>query len=230
MDLLGVATICLALATVWMALEVRQGRIESGKATTRVALRGALMEQMENARRVYALDPARLAAEFPARARKAEPDWGQVQSLLRSLDLPPELAAYLMWLAGDTRRVWDQIARKLDAYVFPNGIPDRLYADWWLLLDRVQVAAALAAAELTRRGCRVDGASVDGVTWMLPKVAPGGRASTQLTEETYLLAPRFPADKAYAGASPAARDAHAQRILAATQEKLASASEAARPR
>jgi hypothetical protein len=65
---------------------------------------------------------------------------------------------------------------------------------------------------------------------MLPKVAPGGRASTQLTEETYLLAPRFPADKAYAGASPAARDAHAQRILAATQEKLASASEATRPR
>ena len=63
------------------------------------------------------------------------------------------------------------------------------------------------------------------VTWM-GRSACEGRAGAQLTEQTYLQAPRFPSDKAYVTASPAARDAHAASILAGKQAQLAAAGNA----
>jgi hypothetical protein len=208
-----------------MALEVRQGRIESGKSIARVALRGALMEQIENARRLQARDLDRLPQDQVHTLGAAAPAWEQTVSLLRSVDLPAELSVYLQWIIGDTSRVWSGVLRQV------GELPDiasavALKTDWSLVLERVQIVGALCAAELGRRGHRADGLVADKAVWMLPAFWPEGRAGTQLTEQTYLQAPRFPSDKAYVTASPAARDAHAASILAGKQEKLAAASDA----
>jgi hypothetical protein len=190
---LACATAVLAVATVWLALEQRQGRIEAGDARARVALRAALGEQLENARRWHSSDPSR-GAEVLQALRSAGPEFEATTRLLSEVDLPAELAAYLLWLVGDTRRAWDTFRALLNRIAPADGSVPTVHPsnstaqdDWGLILERLQVAACLVAAEASRRGYGVDGAIVDHVRWALPRVWPERmRVGTQVSESTYL--------------------------------------------
>jgi hypothetical protein len=225
--ILACATVVLAFATVWLAREQRRGRIEAGHTQVRAALRAALGEQLENARRWHPRDPSRGAEALQA-LRSAGPEFEASTRLLSEVDLPPELAAYLLWLVGDTRRAWDTFRALLDRVAPADGSVPTVHPsnssardDWGLILDRLQVAACLVAAEASRRGYGVDGAIVDHVRWELPQVWPERmRALTQVSENTYFEAPPFPSDSAFARCSFGARDAKANELLAAAQASL----------
>ena len=224
---LASATVVLACATVGLALEQRHGRIEAGRARERVALRAALAEQLENARRWHPRDPNRGDEALQA-LRSAGPNFKATARLHSEIDLPAELAVYLQWLIGDTRRAWDAFRALLDRVAPTDGSVPTVHPtnsdvrnDWELILERFQVVACLLAAEASRRGYGVDAAIVDHVRWELPQVWPERmRALTQVSESTYLEAPPFPSDSAYARCSFGARDAKANELQAAAQASL----------
>ena len=225
--LLACATVVLAGATVWLAFDQRRGRIEARHALVRVALRAALGEQLENARRWHPRDPSRGDEALQA-LRSAAPDFEATTRLLSEVDLPAELAAYLLWVIGDTRRAWDALRALLDSVAPTDGSAPTSHPtnssvrnDWEVILERLQVAACLLAAEASRRGFGVDAGIVAHVRWELPQVWPERmRALTQVSESTYLEAPPFPSDPAYARCSFAARDAKANELQAAAQASL----------
>jgi len=224
---LAFATVVLACATVWLAVEQRRARIEAGHARVRTALRAALGEQLENARRWHARDPSR-GNDALQSLRSAGPTFEATARLLSEVDLPAELAAYLLWLIGDTRRAWDTFRALLDRIAPADGSVPTIHPsnsnagnDWRLILERLQVAACLVAAEASRRGYGVDGAIVDHVRWELPQVWPERmRVLTQVSESTYFEAPPFPSDPAYATCSAGARDLKASDLRAAAQSSL----------
>lgn len=98
--------------------------------------------------------------------------------------------------------------------------------DWTLILERLQVMACLLAAEASRRGYGADAAIVDQVRWEFPEVwAERTRALTQLSEGTYLEAPPFPSDPAYARCGVGPRDARANELITAVQASVVSRAE-----
>lgn len=227
--ILPVATVALAGATVWLALEQRRGRMVAAHERIRVALRAALAEQLENGRRWHRCDPNRGDPALQS-LRDAGPIFDITARLLSVVDLPSEFAAYLLWLMGDTRRAWDEIRGLLDRVAPADGSPRPVHPnnssvrdDWDLILERLQVMACLLAAEASRRGYGVDAAIVDQVRWELPRVWPERmRAMTQVSESTYLEAPSFPSDPAYARCGVGPRDGKANELSAAAQASLAS--------
>lgn len=226
---LALATVGLAVATVWLAFEQRRGRIDARDMRVRTALRAALGEQLENARRWHRRDPSRGEEALQA-LRSIGPAFEATTRLLSEIDLPAELAAYLLWLIGDTRRAWDSFRALLDRIApadasVPTVHPSNSSArnDWELILERLQVAVCLVAAEASRRGYGVDGEIADHAPWALPKVWPERmRILTQVSESTYFEAPPFPLDPAYARCSVGARDAKANELQAAAQASLLS--------
>ena len=88
-----------------MAREIRKERIDTAKEKVRGALRSALMEQLENARRWHTAKPDRKGYD-PDEYRFAEPVMEQLNTLARDVDLPSDLAGYLIWLVAHVRRTW----------------------------------------------------------------------------------------------------------------------------
>ena len=220
--ILAAATVVLAGGTVWLALEQRQGRIDAAHQRVRVALRAALAEQLENGRRWHRCDPNRGDAALQS-LRVAGPSFDVTTRLLSVVDLPPEFAAYLLWLMGDTRRAWDALRGLLDLVAPADGsVPtvspnnSNVRSDWKLIIERLQVMSCLLAAEASRRGYDADAAIVDQLRWELPEVwAERMRFSTKLSEVMYLDAPAFPSDPAYAKCGVGQRDARANELMAA---------------
>jgi hypothetical protein len=224
----ALATLALALVTGWMAREIRKERIDTAKEKVRGALRSALMEQLENARRWHTAKPDRKGYD-PDEYRFAEPVMEQLNTLARDVDLPSDLAGYLIWLVAHVRRTWAEYAAMLDkADETDQKILDRVEVRrvWGLGLDDVQVLAGLVACELTRRGHAADAAVIQSVPWMLPEKWGEGRTSTMITFVTYMGAPRFPASPFFAPQSPGSRDKRAAEVSAATAEHLRASEEA----
>ena len=220
--IVALATLALAGATVWMAREIRTERIESQKERVRGALRAALMEQLENTRRWYVAKPDR-KGDNTEDYRFAEPVLVELAALARDVDLPGDAAAYLMWLVADVRRVWAEYNAMLDKVTGTyHGVVEKNEARrvWGLGFDHLQVITGLVAAELRRRSHKPDATVVESVIWMLPESWAGGRTNTMVAQTTYLAAPKFPADPAFAEFSASARDQHAAEIAAATQARL----------
>jgi hypothetical protein len=230
---IALATLGLAIATAWMAWEVHQERIQASHERVRGALRAAMMEQLENARRWYRANPSR-RGDDPTALRILEPEMQDTRRLFRDVDLPSDLAGYLLWLIGDTGRVWDEHTTLLNEVASSAGSIDKseMRRLWGLGLERLQVSAGLVAGELRRRGYTADAAVVASLIWMMPEVWPGGmqaRGFTQVSEATYLAAPQFPRDPSFADCTPDARDAHAGQLSAERQARMRDAS-AALPR
>jgi len=227
-SVVALATLGLAVATGWMAREIRKERIDTAKERVRGALRAALMEQLENTRRWHNAKPDRKGYD-PDEYRFAEPVMDQLTVLARDVDLPSDLAGYLIWLVAHLHRTWAEYATMLDkADETDQKILDRneVRRVWGLGLDDVQVIASLDASELRRRGHAADAAESESVPWMLPEKWGDGRTNTMITFVTYMGAPRFPADPFFAPQSPASRDKRAAEIAAGTEEKLRASEEA----
>jgi hypothetical protein len=223
----AVGTILLAGATVALAWQERRGRLEARDARIRTALRAALAEQLENMRRLHRRDPSRgRPALLALRATKVRFD--RLLRLLDRVDLPSELAAYLIWLAGDTRGRWSWFQGLLDKVTPADDASPNVHAgnttvreDWELILERVQVAGCLVSGEMHRRGFSTDAATIDRVAWGLPKVWPPTiRTGTRISESTFFDAPPFPADPAYARCDVPAREAKAAELEQASQDAL----------
>lgn len=222
---LAVVTVALAAATVWLALEQRKGRIEAERNRIRIVMRGALAEQLENMRRLHGREPSRGQPALLA-LRASGPTFDRIGKLVREVALPAELAAYLIWLIGETQQRWSLFEGLLDDVAPLDGSVGRVHAtnstvhsDWKLILERTQIAGCLVAAELARLGFRADAAIVDKVAWSAPAVWPSEmRAMTRVSEGVYFDGPPFPRAVAYGRCGPSSRDAQA----AATQPSIPS--------
>src|SRR5258706_4117526 len=111
--LVGIGTLALALATVWLALEQRRTRLHAERRRVRTLLRAAVAEQLENMRRLHPRDPSRGQPALIA-LRDSGPTFDSLRRLVEELDLPPDLAAYLIWLVGDAQQRWSAFRGLLD--------------------------------------------------------------------------------------------------------------------
>ncbi len=223
----ALSTLALALATGWMAREIRQERIETAKERVRGALRAALMEQLENARRWHTAKPDR-KGDDPNEYKFPAPAFDQLSALARDVDLPADVAAYLIWLVADVHRAWAAYMAMLDQVQGTyHGVVEKNEARriWGLGLDHLQVITGLVAGELRRRGHAADAEVTGRVLWMLPETWPGGRATTMVAQVTYMSAPKFPADPTFTQDSPAGRDQRAAEISAASRARLQASQE-----
>jgi hypothetical protein len=206
----AIATFALGLATVWLALETRQARLETRNADDRRILRTALTEHLNNLRMWVAHDPARGEPSIEW-LRGATPRLDALQSMTHQLDLPADLVPYLVWLMGTIDELWTQIDLTLNWPVGPNGTLtvnwERLPNEWRVMVERLQVAAALIAGEARRRGFDDIAAPYDLSPWVIPLTwEEHGREMMSANDSALRGAPPFPADAAFAGSAPGARD------------------------
>jgi hypothetical protein len=124
---------------------------------------------------------------------------------------------YLIWLTSSVGDHWGRIEANLDALptVWGSDPPApllegsdlaKLKDDWLVMVERLQVLAALTAAEARRRGMQDVAGLYDVVQWtVVPQRPPRWR-------ELMAIAcrpdgdPPFPLDEAFAHVRPEARD------------------------
>jgi hypothetical protein len=221
----AIGTLGLAGATVALAWQQRRARIDAREVRIRTALRAALAEQLENMRRLQGRDPSRGRPALLA-LRATQVRFDRLLRLLDRVDLPGELAAYLIWLAGDTRgrsavfrELLDKVTPPADGSADVHAGNTTVREDWEMLLERIQVAGCLVAGEMDRRGFATDAVTIDRVAWSLPKVwPPTFRRNTRISETTYFGAPPFPSGPAYSRCDVPARDAQAAQVNQASQD------------
>ena len=206
-------TLALAVATFVVAWETRAVRREAADSQVRRALRAAMAEQLENCRRWLAINPS-MGQPSLRRLYTAEPRMTALQGLLEAVDTPADLAAYLVWLRGMIADAWRVLEETLPLIVPLDGSPPErapentnIRNDHAVMVDRLQVTAALIAAEAARRGFAETAGLNDVSPWTIVQEGPNGaREVTDATDHAYHGAPPFPSDPAYADARPAARD------------------------
>jgi hypothetical protein len=206
----AIATLALGGATVWLGWQTRQARVEAHSTDERRILRAALAEQLNNCRMWVTHDPARGQPSFEW-LRGAAPRLHSLQAMIQELELQADLVPYLVWLIGTLDELWTQIDRTLNWPVGPDGIltvnEERLPDEWRVMVERLQVAAALVAGEARRRGFDDLAAPHELSPWVIPRAwEERGRELMSTNDIPFRGAPPFPADPAFARAAPAARD------------------------
>jgi hypothetical protein len=206
----AIGTFGLGMATVWLGWQTRQARIEAQSTDERRILRAALAQQLDNCRLWVTRDPARGEASFE-RLRRATPRLEALQSMIHRLDLQADVVLYIVWLIGTINDWWAQIDHTLNTPTGPNGTPrvnqQGLPDEWRVMVERLQVAAALVAGEARRRGFDDLAGPYDKSPWVVvPMWEERGRQSVSMTDVSSRGAPPFPADSSFAEATPTARD------------------------
>jgi hypothetical protein len=207
----------LAVATFWLAWEARKARREARRDEERRILRAALAEQLDNLRAWTSRDPMR--GEPAVRGLQgAEPRLASIASLLDRLELQPDLVAYLIWLTSAVGDHWGRIELSLssawggtEAWTGgPSPLNDTLASqltdDWRAMVERLQVLAALAAAEARRRGVDDVAAPHDVAPWSIVPQRPPRWRELMAIAGIQRGEPPFPSDPAFVGVRPAARD------------------------
>ena len=206
----------LAIATFWLAWEARTARQGARADDERRILRTALAEQLDNCRAWTSRDPTR--GEPAVRALQgAEPRLAAIAGLVDRLDLQPDLVAYLIWLTSVVADLWSRIesaigrlpeswASNPPTLTLDASTLEELGSDWRLMVERLQVAAALTAAEARRRGLDDVASTHDVVPWTVVPERPDRWRELMALNAPLSGEPRFPADPAFAAATPAARD------------------------
>lgn len=233
--LVALGTGALAVATFWLALESHKARAEAKTEAVRGILRAALAEQLDNCRAWFTRDPSRGDASLGA-LRRAEPNLKSTVVLLESVDLPADLVAYLVWHLGRIREDWDQFANRLDK-IMPHrsqsgaGVDNDSRDTWTLLVDRLQVLAALLAGEARRRGLAEVAAPYDAAPWVTVLERPDRERELRwVTDRAIRGGPAWPADPAFAVAEPSARDRAGAATGARQRDDLAQISDGIRSR
>ena len=128
-------------------------------------IRAALVEQLENCRSWQSRDPARGEPAW-ARLRDAEPRLAAIGTMVDRVDLPPDLAALLIWQIATIRELWPRVDGVRDAlHRTVNGLPNptrqaELRDLWCVMLGRLQVVASVDSIEHFAAG--------DGIDLLLP--------------------------------------------------------------
>jgi hypothetical protein len=212
----AIGTLALAGATFWLAREARKARTEAEEHERRTLLRAALVEQLDNCRAWITRDPAR-GGPAAKGLQGASPRLAAVNDLLGQLDLPPDLAAHLIWLTSAIGDHWGRIEVDLDELptVWGSSPPalqldgtalTGLTDDWRVMVEHLQTLAALVAAEARRRKMPEVAALHDVVPWtIVPERPPRWRELMALGGVQRGDAP-FPADAAFGSVRPEARD------------------------
>lgn len=204
--LVALGTLALAGATFKLVRETKQGREEERLERQRVAFRAALVEQLENLRPWPAVATTFLPVE---RLLGWAPTFEALSHLLGTVDLPGDLATYLVWAMAMVRE---------DNAGFQGQQADAARQDTDLaILERLQLIACLLAREARQRGFRdiAEAFPQDALwlPWLHPRVWPSGlRATAAQTERIYRFGPGFPQGPAYHGCLPEARDDLAQQL------------------
>jgi hypothetical protein len=174
-------------------------------------VRAALVEQLDNCRAWSSADPAR-GEPSVRNLHGAEPRLAAIGTMVDHVDLPPDLAAYLIWLTSTVGDQWGRIEVLLEqlADSWTRG-PDparegQLMDDWRAMVERLQVTAALPAAAARRRG-RADVAKLhDIVAWTVVPRRPDRWRELLAISDRMRGIPPFPADPAFVSVTPEARD------------------------
>ena len=135
-----------------------------------------------------------------------------MQRLVDEADLPADLAVYLVWITGRMRDEWawwpTVAAVGSSGSLSPADNPvNSGVGKWALMVDRLQVAAALVAGEASRQKFPEIRQAHDAAPWtvVLPG-PPGEREQRAATDRARLGAPAFPVGELYVQASPPIRD------------------------
>jgi hypothetical protein len=159
----------------------------------------------------------------------ATPTFERVTALVDSVDLPNDLAIYIIWLVGDTGRVLDDLSESFRPFAGlvdhggggTNFASTRIPADWSVVLDRLQVLLCLLQAEAGRRRMGPLAELGFDVSWTRPRVKPDGiRLGNRVADQVYFAAPTFPRGSAYARCDVGPREQEAARIAAAERASL----------
>ena len=209
--LVGGGTLTLAVATVWLALEARTTRTGAATAERRRLLRSALAEQLDSLRHWLGANPAHGDPALD-RIRRGEPRLTAVEDLLNRADLSPDLAVYLVWILGRIHEEW----LYWPTVIAVGGSDGESPADhpvnsgvgtWSRMVDRLQVVAALVAAEAARQGFDELQRTHDAAPWTTVLEGPDReRELRSMTDRAHLGAPTFPSGGAFVAVSPEARD------------------------
>ena len=217
---IALATLALAVATFWLGWQARrqvaafrEGRAEDLAEHRRSATRAAIAEAVENCRRCLSYEPKTQTAD--SRQVVAKPlDFAALTGLLGSMDLPPDLVAYLIWARGHAQALATQYGRVVDetwAGVM-NDAPafSQIRAIWDQQLDILQSVACLLRAH-AGSDATLEPASTgfEFRQWLAAREGPpNARLQTyQMILRPHYGAPGFPSSRpAYAVCAPEAKD------------------------
>lgn len=214
--IVGGGTMALALATFWLAFEARKARTEAERREHVRLLRAALAEQLDNLRAWVTSDPAQGEPAFRG-IQGAEPRLAALGALIDRLDMPSELTAYLIWLLSSIGDQFGRIDKALEdlptrwgsnppALVFDDDTGPYLADQWPVMVELLQVAAALVAAEARRRKI-VDVAELHKVVqWTIVPERQERWRELMAISGIPRGEPPFPSNPAYAEVQPEARD------------------------
>lgn len=224
-DWTAIATLALAVVTAVLVVETWWARKAAERSLVARALRAVVFEQLENLRQWQRCDVDRYREVALARFRETTVSFDHVTELLDLVDLPDELAVYVVWLVGDTTRCLREMEGYVDLAAPPGArAPEVHYGntplagDWQITHEHLQVLLCLVQAEARRRRMAAVAAIGASSIWVRPRSRPGDmRAGDRIVEESHRQAPPFPCDRAYDGCdigpreALAARDAEEQR-------------------
>lgn len=194
--ILAVATVALAGATVWSAME-------QGWREDRRVVRAALLEQYSNARR-WSLGRPGLRTKQAARLASDPTPTTAVEEFIIRLELPEELTAYFVWLSARVAQDQGEYSR-----VYPESQQNTGARDVWMSqLDNLQsIVQLIALCSDSRRALRGAAQSFTSATWLVPHAGPPNlRDSARAQQEAQWGRPPFPSDPTFAPAHPHARD------------------------
>lgn len=209
--LVGLGTLALAVATVALVVEARMSRRDASDGVRRRLFRAAASELLDALRSWQSANPAHGGPALD-RLRRSEPKLDAMSLMLDSVDLPPDLAVYLVWLRGRIREEWQYwltvilVAPSDDPSPVAHA-PDSGVGYWSRMVDRLEVAAALIASEADHQGFDEIKRFHDAAPWVVTlEGPPDERLHRAANDQALLGAPRFPAAPRFALATPHARD------------------------
>ena len=222
-DLTGVGTLALALATFGIILQTWRTRRADAVDRAARSIRAAIREQLDNLRAWTALDPERGDVDRLVRLADLGLQVDRVTAMVDSVEVPQDLAVYLIWLLGELSRLRDELERGVapfrnfatrDARLSPP--PNAITGTWRVMLELMQVLLCLIQGEARRRRLKRLAELGVGVVWVQPRQRPGDmRVGDRLTQEVHLQAPPFPSDPAYARCDVGPREAEARNLAGA---------------
>ncbi|MEA2629954.1 MAG: hypothetical protein QOE66_173, partial [Chloroflexota bacterium] len=120
-----------------------------------------------------------------------------------------DLLGYLIWLTSAIGEGWGRIDALLEQ-IWADGMDPireaRLRDEWRVMLERLQVRAALTAAEARRRNLADIARTHDAVPWTVVPERPERWRESLMLHDVAVGQPPFPADPSFEFASPTARD------------------------